>query len=119
MSEGQGLSQYVLVIDLGTSGPKVGLVDRQGQVACSASSPVQLFFLPEGGAEHDPAEWWSAITSCVMKVIRTAGVPPAAIIAVARRVRASGQPYSGPGIRIGDTYVIDSIDKREHHRAMW
>jgi xylulokinase len=82
MSEDQGLSRYVLVIDLGTSGPKVGLVDQQGQVACSASSPVQMLFLPGGGAEHDPAEWWSAICACIKKVIRAAGVPAEAIIAI-------------------------------------
>ena len=83
MPEEQRSSRYVLVIDLGTSGPKVGLVDQQGQVASSASAPVQLFFLPEDGAEHDPAEWWSTITSCVKKVIQASGVPSAAIIAIA------------------------------------
>jgi len=76
-------NKYVLVIDLGTSGPKVGLVDQQGQVASSTSAPVQLFLLPGGGAEHDPAEWWSTITACVKKVIQASGVSSAAIIAVA------------------------------------
>ena len=83
MPEDQRSSRYVLVIDLGTSGPKVGLVDQQGQVACSASAPVQLSFLPDGGAEHDPVEWWRAITNLVKKVMQASGVPPAAIIAVA------------------------------------
>ena len=73
---------YVLVIDLGTSGPKVGLVDMQGQVAGSASAQVRMFFPPGGGAEHDPAEWWSTITACVKQVIRASGVSPAAIIAI-------------------------------------
>jgi xylulokinase len=73
----------VLVIDLGTGGPKVGLVDQQGQVVSSASAPVQIIFLPGGGAEHDPAEWWSAITTCVKKVIQASGVVPESIIAVA------------------------------------
>lgn len=75
--------RYVLAIDLGTGGPKVGLVHQDGRVICSASAPVQLFFLPRGGAEHDPAEWWSTITSCARKVIRESAVPPAQIIAVA------------------------------------
>ena len=46
MLEDQRTSKYVLVIDLGTSGPKVGLVDQQGQVTCSASAPVQVSFPP-------------------------------------------------------------------------
>ena len=33
MLEDQRSSKYVLAIDLGTGGPKVGLVDQQGQVA--------------------------------------------------------------------------------------
>jgi xylulokinase len=83
MSEDQRSTKYVLVIDLGTSGPKVGLVDQQGQVAGSASAPVQVFFLPGGGVEHDPTEWWSATTDCVKKVIQTSAVSPASIIAIA------------------------------------
>jgi xylulokinase len=83
MVEDQQTSKYILVIDLGTGGPKVGLVDQRGQVASSTSAPVQVFFLPDGGAEHDPAEWWSTITDCVKKVIRASGVSPAAIIAIA------------------------------------
>src|SRR5512143_2377914 len=84
MVEG-GLSsgKCVLVIDLGTGGPKVGLVDQEGNVVASASAPVQLFFLPDGGAEHDPAEWWSSIKSCVKKVLQASGVSPKKIIAVA------------------------------------
>jgi xylulokinase len=73
----------VLVIDLGTGGPKVGLVDQEGCVVASTSAPVQLFFLPDGGAEHDPAEWWSSITTCVKQVLQKSRVSPKAIIAVA------------------------------------
>lgn len=83
MLEKQQSSKYVLAIDVGTGGPKVGLVNQAGQVVCSASAPVQLFFLPGGGAEHDPAEWWSTIITCAKKVIRESGVPPAEIIAIA------------------------------------
>jgi xylulokinase len=83
MSEDQPSTKYVLVIDLGTGGPKVGLVDQQGGVASSASAPVQMFFLPGGGVEHDPAEWWSAITACVKKVIQSSGVSSTSIVAVA------------------------------------
>jgi xylulokinase len=76
-------NQYVLVIDLGTGGPKVGLVDQEGCLAAWTSAPVQVFFLPDGGAEHDPAEWWSSITTCVKQVLQSSGIPPKAVIAVA------------------------------------
>ena len=76
-------NEHVLVIDLGTGGPKAGLVDREGHVAACTSSPCQVFFLPGGGAEHDPAEWWSAIKICVKKVLQDSGVSTKNIIAVA------------------------------------
>lgn len=76
-------NKYVLVIDLGTGGPKAGLVDQEGCVAAYTSAHVQLFFLPDGGAEHDPAEWWSSITTCVKQVMEKSGVSPKAVIAVA------------------------------------
>jgi len=75
--------QHVLVIDLGTGGPKVGLVDQEGHVSACTSAPTKLFFLPDGGAEHDPAEWWSSIKTCVKKVLQESRVPPKSIIAVA------------------------------------
>ena len=74
--------KFALAIDLGTGGPKVGLVNLAGQVVGSATTAVPLLFLPDGGAEHDPAEWWSAITTCVKKVVRDSGVRPADIAAI-------------------------------------
>src|SRR5512140_137106 len=100
MHGSEASSKYVLAIDLGTGGPKVGLVSQDGQVISSATAPVQLFFLPDGGAEHDPAEWWSAITTCARKVLQASRVPPESIVAVGVTsmwsvilpVDASGEP---------------------------
>jgi xylulokinase len=83
MSEDQRSSKVVLAIDLGTGGPKVGLVDQQGKVLSSTSALVQQSYLPNGGVEHDPAEWWSTITTCVKKVIQASAVAPADILAIA------------------------------------
>lgn len=75
--------EYVLVIDLGTGGPKAGVINQEGHVAACTFAPVRLLLLPDGGAENDPAEWWSSIRGCVKKVLREAGVAPKDIIAVA------------------------------------
>ncbi|MEW6401626.1 MAG: FGGY-family carbohydrate kinase [Chloroflexota bacterium] len=83
MADGYRSGKFVLSIDLGTGGPKVGLVNQEGQVAASAMAATQVFFLPNGGVEHDPAEWWAAIRECVKQVIQSAGVSPSAIIAIA------------------------------------
>jgi xylulokinase len=83
MVNGNPSDKYVLVIDLGTGGPKVGLVNQHGEMAAWASTPVQIFFLPGGGAEHDPAEWWTSIVSTVKTVLQSSGVLPQSIIAIA------------------------------------
>jgi xylulokinase len=83
MADAQRTGKYILSIDLGTGGPKVGLVDQVGQVAASAYAPVQTFYLAEGAVEHDPTEWWSSISTCVGKVLKSPGISPEAIIAIA------------------------------------
>ncbi len=100
MLQSHSSKKYVLAIDLGTGGPKVGLVSQGGQVVASAFSPVQLRFLPNDGAEHDPAEWWSAITTSIRKVLQSSGVSPQDIVAIGATsmwavivpVDAAGQP---------------------------
>jgi xylulokinase len=83
MSKTGQAGEYILVIDMGTGGPKVGLVDSQGRVAGCTFAPVELLFLPDGGAENDPAEWWSSIKGSVKKVLQESGVAPKDIVAVA------------------------------------
>ena len=83
MSELKQAGKCVLAIDLGTGGPKVGLVDEHARVISSRSATLQVLFLPDGGAEHDPAEWWSTITRCVREVLQESGLSPGEIVAVA------------------------------------
>jgi xylulokinase len=76
-------NKYVLAIDLGSGGPKVGLVNRQGEVLASDFAHTPLQFLPNGGAEQDPNEWWRATSSAARNVIRQSGVSAEEIVAVA------------------------------------
>jgi xylulokinase len=71
----------VLAIDLGTSGAKVGLVDLQGQVIACAAGSYEPRFLPGGGVEQDPREWWSVIVGATRDALAQAGVTPEKIIA--------------------------------------
>ncbi|CAG0950303.1 xylulokinase [Anaerolineales bacterium] len=76
-------NKYVLAIDLGSGGPKVGLVNQQGTVVASDFSHTPLQFLPNGGAEQDPNEWWQAVTGTAKSVIRKSRVSSDEIVAVA------------------------------------
>lgn len=58
----------VLAIDLGTSGPKVGLVGEDGHVAVSEFEPVPLLLQPGGGAEQRPEDWWAAVVKAARRL---------------------------------------------------
>lgn len=62
---------HVLAVDLGTGTAKVALVSREGTVAGSAMRPIATHQLPGGGAEQDPAEWWSAVREAAREALAT------------------------------------------------
>ena len=84
------MSDCVLAIDLGTSGPKVGLVDAAGRVIGSTSAPTALSILPEGGAEQDPHDWWRAITTASRELAARFPAEMARVAAVATTAQWSG-----------------------------
>jgi len=73
---------HVLAVDLGTGGPKVGLVDFDGAVAWRGHEPVATELLPDGGAVQDAEAWWRAILSLGRDAVRSGLVDPASIVAV-------------------------------------
>jgi xylulokinase len=74
--------RHILAIDLGTGGPKVGVVDATGRVVASASESTTTIFLPAGGAEQDPQEWWRAVCTAARRAIGASGITAEAIQAV-------------------------------------
>lgn len=83
-------SQYVLAIDLGTSGPKVALVSTQGEVVASEFEPTPFQLLPHGGAEQDPHQWWGAITRASQRLLGQYPALQQHILAVACTSQWSG-----------------------------
>ncbi|MCP4361220.1 MAG: xylulose kinase [Chloroflexi bacterium] len=61
--------KLILAIDLGTSGPKVALVTPQGEVLDCAIGETSLHILPDGGAEQEPDEWWTAVTQTSQQLL--------------------------------------------------
>ena len=76
-------TRYVLALDLGSGGPKAAIVSDSGQVIASAVEKTSTYFLPGGGAEQDPEEWWKGAKKAACKAIYDAGVPADKIVAVA------------------------------------
>ena len=61
---------YVLGIDLGTSGARVGIFDLQGNsiVFCDESYP--LYTPASGWAEQKPEDWWEATCKASRRAIK-------------------------------------------------
>ena len=90
---------WALAVDLGTSGPKVGLVAADGRVVGGAHEPVALHLLPGGGAEQDPDDWWRATTIAAGRV--TAAHPEEAgrVVVVGVTAQWSGTVPVGRDLR--------------------
>ncbi len=73
---------YILSIDMGSSGPKVALVGEDGSIAARAVRPVETLSIPPDGAEQDPADMWSAVTDAARQVIGDTGVGAESILGV-------------------------------------
>ncbi len=80
----------VLGIDLGTGGPKAALVAVDGTILSSASASISTTFLPSGGAEQDPEEWWTTIVRVAREAIAAAGIAPEAVKGIGCTAQWSG-----------------------------
>jgi xylulokinase len=59
----------VLAIDLGTGGPKVALVARDGDVLGAEAEPTPVLLRPGGGAEQRPDDWWRAVSAASRRLL--------------------------------------------------
>ena len=74
--------KFILAIDLGTSGPKVGLFSTQGELIGSEFEETSLLLMEDGGAEQSPEEWWEAITKAAKRLLARGMVPKDNIVAI-------------------------------------
>jgi xylulokinase len=98
---------YVLAIDLGTSGPKVAILDRRGAVVGSEFEPTDLILLPGGGAEQAPADWWRAIVTAARRLLGRQLIDPKRVVAVVCTAQWSG------------TVAVDQGGRPLHNALIW
>jgi len=58
-----------IAVDLGTGGPKVGLVGFDGAVIAQEMHAVSTNFGPRGSAVQDPREWWELIKGSIQRLL--------------------------------------------------
>jgi xylulokinase len=73
------MNNYLLGIDLGTSGTKTVLFSQDGSVVASSTVEYQMSQPENGWAEQAPEDWWNAAVQTIGTVLRKSAVKPAEI----------------------------------------
>lgn len=74
--------EYILAHDLGTSGNKASLYDRDGKLVASAFSGYDTYYPEAGWVEQDPEAWWQSVVITTDELLRKAKVDPGSIACV-------------------------------------
>ena len=71
--------EYLIGVDLGTSGTKTVLFDVEGNVIASKTVEYPMYQEKNGWAEQEPLDWWNAAVETLHAVITESGVDSADI----------------------------------------
>ncbi len=84
------MSEHVLTIDLGTSGPKTAVFTVEGEYVDDEFEPVALLLGDHGAAEQRPSDWWDAIVAGVTRLRERGAVPADGFAAISVTSQWSG-----------------------------
>ncbi len=68
------MGAYVMAHDLGTTGNKATLYDREGALIGSAFESYATHYPRAGWAEQDPEDWWQAVCTSSRRLLEACGV---------------------------------------------
>ncbi len=80
---------YLIGIDIGTSGTKTALFTSEGKLVSSYTGEYPLYQPQNGYAEQEPEDWWKATKDGLVNVIKSSGVNPSDI----KGIGLSGQMH--------------------------
>ena len=111
--------RLALVVDLGTGGPKVGLVTLDGRLRWSAARAIPTRREPDGTAVQDAAAWWSAICELAREGLTSGLADPAAVAAVAVTGQwGSTVPVDAAGMPVGEARLYLDTRGARHTRSV-
>lgn len=79
--------EYILALDLGTTGNRAILFDKEGDVLAQAYKELTQYYPHPGWLEHDPTEIWQDTLSCIKKLFQEKNISPQAIAAIGLTVQ--------------------------------
>jgi xylulokinase len=113
-------AELCLSIDLGTGGPKIGLVTLDGEVLSHEVHHVSTIFGPDGAAIQDAELWWSLVREATKRLLRGDGVDGRRVKAVAvTGLYASTVPVDANGLPTGPCLTwLDTRGATHSRRAV-
>ncbi len=78
----QGVSKYLLALDIGTSACKGALFSLKGQAAASADEAYPTYYPQPGWAEQQPEDWWAASCRVIRRLLDQSGIAPGDIVGI-------------------------------------
>lgn len=91
-------NEKVIAYDLGTSGIKASLYDRDGHNLANTVSAYDTVYTGKKYHEHDPMQWWEGIRITTAALLSTVDVDPNEIVALAISGHSLGAvPVSAEG----------------------
>ncbi len=110
---------YLLGIDVGTSGVKALLINAGSAQMVAASTRTYPLYTPKPlWAEQEPEDWWQACVSAVNDLLETAGIEPKKI----KGVGLSGQMHGSVFLDQDDRVLRPAIlwcDQRTQAECEW
>ena len=101
------MKEYLLGIDLGTSGTKTVLFRSDGTAMAAHTVEYPLYQPQNGWAEQEPSDWWRAVRETVQAVLHKSGVAAADIAGVG----ISGQMHG--------LVMLDERGEVLHRSILW
>ncbi len=110
--------RFVLSVDLGTGGPKVGLVSVRGRLVYAEHQVVETTLLPGGGAVQDAHDWWTLVTQAAKRALSSGVIDPDQVVAVSCTGQwASTVPVDEQGQPVGPCLLWLDWRGGRHTRA--
>src|SRR5512132_1628922 len=98
---------YLMGIDYGTGGVRVGLFDREGSPAVFHAVEFETSHPRPGWAEQDPDTWWSSLVQAVHGAMQQSGMSPEEITGIGVDTTAS------------TVLALDDNDRHLRPAIMW
>ena len=110
---------WVLAVDQGTGGPKVGLVSLTGTIAWTEHLAVSTVHSADGGATQDADRWWDLITASARRALGSGVIDPGRVVAVSCTGQwASTVPVGPDGVPVGPCQLWSDTRGAPHSRGV-